>query len=199
MKTRKPPAGIGDRLTAQDIFLKAAEIFATKGYDATSMDDLARALEVTKAGLYYYIDSKEDLLFGIMSRAMDWLDAHVTGPARAESDAERRLRSIVGTHGRELLEGARVISILSDEVAALTPRHRRHILDRKRSYFDLVRGTLDDLKAAGRLRAVDTTVATFGLFGALMWLPRWYRPKGRLSVAQILAEFEQVAVDGLLK
>jgi hypothetical protein len=63
----------------------------------------------------------------------------------------------------------------------LTPVHRRLIFARQRVYFDLVRATLERLKEAGRLPPIDTTVATFGLFGALMWLPRWYSKKGRLS------------------
>jgi AcrR family transcriptional regulator len=198
MKTRKQSAGAGDRLSAHEIYLKAAEIFEAKGFDATSMDDLGRALEVTKAGLYYYIASKEDLLFGIMTYAMDWLDREVIIPARAEADPERRLRLIVCNHGRELLEGPRALAILSDELAALTPKHRRNILDRKRVYFDLVRDTLDELNAAGKLRAVNTTVATFSLFGTLMWLPRWYRPKGRLSPEQVLDEVAAIGLGGLL-
>ncbi len=198
MKTRRQPSGNGDRLSARDIYRKAAEIFHAKGFDATSMDDLARALEATKAGLYYYIESKDDLLFGIMDWAMDRLDQEVIAPARAEADPERRVRLIIRRHGRELLGGARDISILCDEVAALTPKHRRHILKRMRAYFDLVRGTFDQMKAAGRLRDVDTTVATFNLFGMLMWLPRWYRKKGRLSPDQVLDELTEVALGGLL-
>ena len=198
MSTRKRPAGAASRLSAEDIFRKAADIFHAKGYDATSMDDLARALDVTKAGLYYYIESKEDLLFAIMSFGMDWLDAQVIAPARAEPDPERRLRVIIGRHGSELLGGIRAITILSEEVAALVPKHRRVILERKRAYLDLVRGTLDELKAAGRLRDVDTTVAAFCLFGTLMWLPRWYRSRGRLSTEQVIEEVNKLVLNGLL-
>jgi AcrR family transcriptional regulator len=198
MKTRKQTSGNGDRLSTRDIYRKAAEIFHAKGYDATSMDDLARALEATKAGLYYYIESKEDLLFGIMDWAMDLLDQEVIAPARAEADPEHRLRLIIRHHGRELLGRGRAISLLTDEVDALTPKHRRHIQRRQRTYFDLVRDTLDRLKAAGRLRDVDTTVATFSMFGMLMWLPRWYEQKGRLSSEQILDTLTELALDGLL-
>jgi hypothetical protein len=73
------------------------------------------------------------------------------------------------------------------------------ILDRKRVYFDFVRDTLEALRGAGRLREVNSTVATFGLFGTLLWLPRWYRPDGPLSPPQIIEEITNIVVGGLLK
>jgi AcrR family transcriptional regulator len=182
----------------EEIYVKAAEIFHDKGFDATSMNDLAEAFQLTKAGLYYYIKSKEELLFAIMSFGMDCLERHVLAPARAEPDAEKRLRLILKTHARLLTEGSKAIPILSDEVAGLSAKHRRRILARKRGYFDLVRDTLEALKEEGKLRGVDTAVATFCLFGMLLWLPRWYRPKGRLSSGAVIEEVLKMALGGLL-
>jgi AcrR family transcriptional regulator len=183
---------------AEEIYVKAAEVFHDKGFDATSMNDLAEAFQLTKAGLYYYIKSKEELLFAIMSFGMDCLEKHALVPARAEPDAEKRLRLILKAHARLLTEGSKAIPILSDEVAGLSAKHRRRILARKRNYFDLVRDTLEELKAEGKLRGVDTTVATFSLFGMLLWLPRWYRPKGRLSSGEVIEEVLKMALGGLL-
>ncbi|MDZ4850055.1 MAG: TetR/AcrR family transcriptional regulator [Pirellulaceae bacterium] len=182
-----------------EIYIKAAQIIYEKGYAAASMSDIAEAMQMTKAGIYYYIKSKEDLLFAIMTYAMDRLEEEVVTPARAERDPEKRLRMIIRNHGRLLTEGVQAISILSDEVSALTPRHRQKILDRKRAYFDLVRHTLDALKATGKLRAIDSTVATFGLFGMLLWLPRWYVAQGKLSSQKVVDELSKLAIAGLLK
>jgi len=182
-----------------EIYIKAAQIICEKGYAAASMSDIAEAMQMTKAGIYYYIKSKEDLLFAIMSYGMDRLEEEVVTPARAESEPEKRLRFIIRSHGRLLTEGIQAISILSEEVSALTGRHRQKILDRKRAYFDLVRQTLDSLKAAGKLRSIDTTVATFGLFGMLLWLPRWYVPDGKLSSQKVVDELSKLAFAGLLK
>jgi TetR/AcrR family transcriptional regulator, cholesterol catabolism regulator len=199
MKTAASNAKNDERERTRIIYLKAADLFHEKGYDATSMDDLARASQITKAGLYYYIKGKEDLLFGIMTYAMDWLDREVIEPARAVADPEARLRLIVQRHGRELMEGARSMAILSDEVAALTPKHRRLIVKRKRAYFDLIRDSLDELKARGPLGDLDTTVGAFSLVGTLMWLPRWFRPEGRLSSDRVLQEITKVVLGGVLK
>jgi hypothetical protein len=106
---------------------------------------------------------------------------------------------IIARHGRELTDGPRSMVILSDEVAALTPPHRRAILKRKRAYLELIRDTLDELKARGRLHAVDTTVAAFSVLGMLLWLPRWYRPDGRLTSESVLEEMSKVVLGGILK
>ena len=195
MKIQAAPTRADDD-RAVDIYVHAARIFHEKGYDATSMSDLAEAVGLTKAGLYYYIESKEDLLFAIMNFGMDCLERDVIEPARAEPDAEKRLRLILEAHARQLAKGDKAITTLTDEVAALTPRHRKRILERKRRYFDLLRDTLDELKKAGKLQDVDTTVATFSLFGTLLWLPRWYRPGGRLDSNQVIEQLTRVGAGG---
>lgn len=199
MRAARTPGKEPDPSRTQDIYVTAAQIFYDQGFDATSMDDLAKALQITKAGLYYYIESKEDLLFAIMNHGLDWLDREVVDPARQIADPEARLRWVIQRHGCGLAEGSHAVPILTDEVSALTAKHRRHILARKRVYFDLVRGTLEELKKAGKLRDIDTTVATFSLFGALLWLPRWFRENGPLSSAEVLDHLTSLMLGGLLK
>ncbi len=199
MKSPKKPAIAAECDRTIDIYTKAAEIFHFQGFDATSMSNVAAAVDLTKAGLYYYIESKEDLLFAIMNYAMERLETLVIEPSREVADAESRLRSILERHGRLLTEGNKAITILTDEIEGLKPKHRKQILDRKRVYFDFVRDTLETLRAERKLRDVNTTVATFGLFGTLLWLPRWFRPEGRLTGEQVIAEIVDIAVGGLLK
>jgi len=199
LKSTKKPALAPESDRTIDIYTKAAEIFHEQGFDATSMSSIAAAVDLTKAGLYYYIESKEDLLFAIMDYAMGRLETEVIEPSRKLADPVERLKSIIARHGRLLTEGNNAITILTDEIEGLKPKHRKQILERKRVYFDFGRGTLDELRAAGRLRDVNTTVATFSLFGTLLWLPHWYRPDGRLSSEQIITAIIDIAAGGLLK
>lgn len=199
MKATKKPPPVADRDRTVAIYTKAAEIFQERGFDATSMSDIAAAVELTKAGLYYYIDSKEDLLYAIMNFAMERLEATVIDPARAVVDPEQRLLDIIRRHGRLLTAGNKAITILTDEMEGLKPRHRKQILDRKRAYVELVRSTLEELRSAGKLRDVDTTVATFSLFGTLLWLPRWYDSHGDLSGEEVIEHVVQIVTGGLLK
>jgi AcrR family transcriptional regulator len=195
----KKPALAADSDRTVDIYTKAAEIFHQQGFDATSMSTIAAAVDLTKAGLYYYIESKEDLLYAIMNYAMERLETEVIEPSRAVADPKERLASIVTRHGRLLTEGNKAITILTDEIEGLKPKHRKQILDRKRVYFDFLRGTLDELRRAGHLRDVNTTVATFCLFGTLLWLPRWFRPDGRLTSEQVIQAINDIVSGGLLE
>lgn len=199
MKSPKKTAVAPECDRTVDIYTKAAEIFHEQGFDATSMSNIAAAVDLTKAGLYYYIQSKEDLLFAIMNYAMERLETQVIEPASAFDDPEERLRSIIACHGKLLVEGNRAITILTDEIEGLKPEHRKLILARKRVYFDFVRDTLESLRVAKKLRKVNSTVATFGLFGTLLWVPRWYRPGGKLAGAEVIEEITNIAIGGLLK
>ncbi len=194
---KSPPAADRDRTI--EIYNKAAEIFHEQGFDATSMSSIASAVDLTKAGLYYYIESKEDLLYAIMNFAMERLETLVIAPSREVVDPQQRLISIISRHARLLTEGSKAITILTDEIDGLKPKHRKQILDRKRAYLELVRDTLDALHAAGMLRDVNTTVAAFSMFGTLLWLPRWFDSAGALSSEQVTEQVVHIVTGGLLK
>ncbi len=198
MKSPKKPSIAAESDRTIDIYTKAAEIFHEQGFDATSMSNIAAAVDLTKAGLYYYIESKEDLLFAIMNYAMERLETMVIEPSRQFDDPRKRLESIIACHGRLLTEGNTAVAILTDEIEGLKPKHRQQILDRKRVYMEFVRDTLEALRAAGRLRDVDSTVATFSLFGTLLWLPRWYHADGKLTGDQVIEEITKIATGGLI-
>src|SRR5215470_10072687 len=154
-----------------EICRTAAQIFRDRGYDATSVSDIARALGMTKAGLYHYFESKEALLFEIMTYGLERVRDEVVLPVRAIADPEERLRQIVLRHARIATNGRGAVAHLGDEIRALPPAGRKQIEEKMRYYVEMVRDTLSELKADGRLRDVDPTVAAFSLFGMVLWLP----------------------------
>ena len=184
---------------ADHIYRVAAEIMCRKGYEATSMNDIADAVGLTKAGMYHYIQGKEHLLFQIMSFAMDMVDQNVIAPTRDIADPEERLRALVERHAGRILEVGGEVTILLEEMWALTPAHRRTIRSRKREYFQMVRETLRQLASAGKLRPVDPSVATFSLFGMINWISRWYRREGKIHRDVVLKDFTEIAVSSVLK
>ena len=182
-----------------EICRTAAQIFRDRGYDATSVSDIARALGITKAGLYHYFESKEALLFEITSYGLDRVRDEVILPARAVRDPEARLRQMVMRHARIATQGRGAIAQIVDEVRALPPPARKRVEERMRAYVDLVRETMVELRSAGRLRDVDPTVATFSVIGTILWLPRWFRQNGRLSQEQVANQIADIALGGLLR
>jgi AcrR family transcriptional regulator len=184
---------------ADHIYRVAAEIMCRKGYEATSMNDIADAVGLTKAGMYHYIRGKEHLLFEIMSFAMDTVDEFIIGPAQKLADAEERLRSMIERHARRIVEQGGEVTILLEEMWALTPAHRRTIRRRKRVYLDAIRETLKQLALEGKLRRVDPSVAAFSLFGMVNWISRWYRRDGKLPPEAIVTDFTEIAMSSVLR
>ena len=196
-KAQRKSVPNNDRLV--EIYRTAAEIILRKGYDATSVNDIANALGMTKAGLYHYIHGKKELLFDIMNYGMEELDREVVTPAQNIPDAHQRLKFMIVSHATLVTRGQGAVTILVDEITALTPAQSRKITRHKRFYFDFLRNTLDQLKAEGKLLDVDTTVATFTLLGMILWPSRWFRQDGALTSEQVGKEILKIAVQGLLR
>jgi AcrR family transcriptional regulator len=192
-----PVEGKGKR--ASHIYRVAAEIMCQKGYEATSMNDIAEAAGLTKAGIYHYIRGKEDLLFEIMNYAMDSVDQGIIAHASPVEDAEARLREIIERHCRSVLEGVGALTIVLEEVTALTPAHRRAITARKRAYFEFIRGTLEQLAREGKLREVNPTVAAFSLLGMILWISRWYRRDGSITTADALRDYVEIGMHAVMR
>jgi len=184
---------------AAEVFRTAAAMILQKGYDATSVSDIAGALGLTKAGLYHYINGKTHLLFQIMQYGLDELEREVAKPALAIADAEERLRFMISMHAKIVTRGHGAVTILVDEARALSPAQNRVITKRKRAYLDFLRATLAELKKAGKLRDVNLTVAAFGILGTINWLSRWYRAGGALDENEMADEIVDIALHGLTK
>lgn len=197
MRAQKKSAPNHERLA--EIYRTAAQIILRKGYDATSVNDIANAVGMTKAGLYHYINGKKELLFDIMNFGLWELGEEVATPARAFADPAERLRFIIDAHARLVTRGQGAITILVDEVTALTPAQQRKITQSKRKYFDFLRGTLDELKAAGQMQDVNTTAAAFSLLGMINWLSRWFQQGGALNEEQAADEIVKIALHGLMR
>ncbi|NOT58612.1 MAG: TetR/AcrR family transcriptional regulator [Acidobacteria bacterium] len=190
------------------IYRAAAALFCERGFDATSMQDIAAAVGVTKAALYYFVPGgKQELLFAIMNFGLDQLERHVIKPARAIPDAEARLHTIIRNHVRLITNGASTkngargnpVTIVVDEIGGLDAAQRRQIDRRKRDYVELLRDTLRQLQHEDKLRALDATVAAFSLLGTMLWVARWYDTQGRLNAEQITEEMVKLALGGLLQ
>jgi AcrR family transcriptional regulator len=193
----KPPT-VSDDYRAVDIYRKAAGIIFERGYNATSMGDIADIVDLTKGGLYYYIKGKEALLFAIMNFAMDMLDNEVLAKARELETPLERLTCLVAGHLRLVLRDQSAMSILVHDDLHLAPEHRAKIVSRKRAYTYFLRDTIGAaLAGSGVGRSIDPVVASYGLLGMIHWVVRWYRPDGRLDQDQVVAQLTHLALQGV--
>ena len=184
---------------AQEIYLTAAQMFVERGVESTSLTDIGNALNITKAGLYYYFESKQELLYRIVELGLDNVQKEVLNPAREIKDAEERLKFIIYNHARLAAEGNHAVIIVSHEMNSLSFAQRESVLSRRREYFDFVRDTLIEIQSSAKLNKIDMTTATFTLFGMILWLSRWYRTSGKLSVEDVCEDVCRMALNGLLR
>jgi len=191
-------AADGEQDRRAEIYRSAARIFHRKGYHATSINDIAAAVGLTKAGLYYYIKGKQDLLFAIMGFAMDQLDEQVIEPARRVQDPRTRLETIVARHAQLITQDSSALTILVNELEGLLPDDRADIIGRQRDYVDFIADTLAALRDEGKVVGLDPTVGAFSLVGMILWISRWYRTDGRLDGEEVVAAVTRMAISAVL-
>lgn len=181
------------------IYDRAARLFHRNGFATTSMSDVAQSLGLTKAGLYHYIDSKEDLLFGIINYGLDLLEEEVVRPVAAIRDPAEKLRTLIRKHIQLLLQNrSREITVILHENRTLSGRLSSHVNARKKQYIGLIQEILIQLRHDHPESAIDPRVGTFALLGMLNWLYQWYRPGGSISREQLADQFTALFLNGFL-
>src|SRR2546421_10016856 len=101
---RQKQKGTNGEFTRSRVFEIAAEVFHRKGYDNTSMSDVASAAGLTKAGLYHHVSSKESLLSTVLDAGLDFTESYVMKPLEGIADPLDRLKSMIDLHLRLVLE-----------------------------------------------------------------------------------------------
>jgi AcrR family transcriptional regulator len=166
----------------------AADLFAERGYRATTLDDVAAKLGVKKGSLYHYIRSKEDLLADIYQQIFDRIEAAVRPIAESSLPAEQRLRAMIQTHLAVVTEELGMLAVAFREEAELPVEIRTDIQMRKRAYERIFETVIRDGQRDGTLRAVDPRLTARALLGMCNWLYQWFRPD-RHSLEEVTETF----------
>jgi AcrR family transcriptional regulator len=172
----------------------ATRLFRTRGFHATSMQDLAEALGMNRGSLYHYIESKDDLLWWIVSGALDRLSERVTPILDANGTAAARLRRAIAEHLAFAAEHGDELSLVQIELRALSEERRRLIVARRDAYEARWRRVIEDGISAGALRSTDVRLTGIAILSACNWFTQWYREDGPLTVEQIAAAFADLFV-----
>ncbi len=176
----------------------AAQIFREKGYHAASMQDIAEAVRLQKASLYYHVSSKQEILFDLLERALDLLIEQQEAVLALPLPPEQKLRQAMKTYMQTLTNHQALSSVLLLEHRSLEPELRlRHIPKRDR-YESLWRALIQEGKNAGVFNSADPVFAARALLGVMNWTITWYKPGGPLSAEQIANEYANLLLNGLL-
>jgi AcrR family transcriptional regulator len=182
-----------------DIIRTAAQIFGTKGYHATSMQDIADAVRLQKASLYHHITSKQDILISILDQALDLLIADMQTVLEQELSPTERVRRGMQSYLDLLTEEADLAAVLLLEHRNLDPELRSAHNQKRDDFEGLWRRIIQDGIDSGEFREVDVQVVTYALLGVLNWTITWFNSDGRLSVRELSSQFCGVFLNGLLE
>lgn len=181
---------LSERLSQQKlqaILRHAARVFAEKGYEGASIRDISRASGVSLAGMYYYVESKQKLLYLIQLSTFKTVLQRLERRIAVSMDPVERLRILVRNHLEYFLRHPIEMKVLSHEDQALEGNYRKEVLAIKRRYYEIALGVFGDLREAGFVRRMNARVAVLSLFGMMNWIYTWHRP-GVDPRAEALAE-----------
>jgi AcrR family transcriptional regulator len=168
-----------------------------KGFAATTIEDVADKVDFTKAAFYYYVENKEELLYEIfldvLTVGLDQLDAI----GRSADRPSAKLRAIIHMYVRRMAEHKERSTVYLQEKRHLEPAHQREVDRLERRALDILRDVIKQGIAAREFRRVDPTVAALGLIGMCVWVHRWYRESGALSIDEVASTFEDLLMSGL--
>ncbi|MET7481274.1 TetR/AcrR family transcriptional regulator [Streptomyces sp. NPDC005648] len=186
---RPPGHGPGFEIRRQKIIDTAAELFARRGYAATSVGDLGRAVGLAKGALYYYIDSKENLLIEIQSRVMTPLLARAREIEALEADPLVRLRLLSESLLTIIIRRLDHIWVYEHDYRSLSGAPRETLLGQRAAFERVVRGLLTEAMGQGRFRPLDARVATLQFLNLHNHTYQWVKPDGRWDAAQLSREY----------
>ena len=169
------------------ILERAALLICEQGYEGTSMQQIAVSCGLTKAGLYHYVESKEELLADIMSWGMDIFEEQVLTPVKDIEDPLLRLEECMRRNVLLCTRGwSREITVILHEHQTLRNAAGRAINARKKKYVAFLEQSFRDAIARKLVRPeVDPTIAAFSFLGTVLWIYKWFRKDGRLTDEQV--------------
>jgi AcrR family transcriptional regulator len=179
----------------------ASSLFRRRGYAATSVRDIARALDIQGASLYAHVTSKEDVLWAIVDRAATAFETSAMAALDAISNASprERLGALVRAHVRVITADPELASVFVHEWRHLSDPRRELILTRRDAYEQRFRDVIENGVRNADFAALDAALAATFILTALNGLAIWYRPDGRIgadALADDYADFAVAAVTG---
>lgn len=190
------PRSAGFEGQREQMLAAAAQLFATRGYTAATMQDLAAACGVSKATLYHYVRDKQELLLQITQGHVQRLEAVVNEVVAAEPDARKRLSALVLRFMQVYASARNEHRVLTEDVKFLQPRERDEVLACQRRVVQAFADSLGAQRPDLKRHALDVPLAML-LFGMMNWTFTWLRPGGALTHETLAPVVLQLLLGGL--
>jgi len=183
-----------------EILEHATAVFYERGYEGASMRDLSRASGMSLAGLYYYFESKERLLYLIQKHTFETVLRSARERLASISDPEQRVRSFIYNHIEYFLKNRKAMTVLSHEDETLTGEFGKEIAELKREYYKLCVSLVEELREShpefdSRL---NSRLAVLSLFGMTNWIYTWHNPRVDADAGELAGHMADIFLRGVL-
>ena len=175
----------------------ASTLFSSQGYAATSMRDIAKALDLQGGSLYAHIPSKEAVLAAIVEEAAEDFHAAIRPIAERDGPATERLREMVTAHVRVVTGGRERAKVFLFEWTFLGQERRQAVARSRLAYQRYFERVVAEGVAAGELATGDPKFAAVFILSAMNAMAHWYRPDGPLGPDHLAANYAELFLEGL--
>lgn len=185
------------RIKRAAVIKQAGLAFSKRGYHNTSLDEVAKMLQVSKGTLYNYVKDKQEILFECHEMALDIGDRAFEFTQAHQGTGAEILEATLCRYIEMLTEELGACGVLM-EVDALRPEDRERVAKRRSAFERQFVAMIDKGMKDGSMRSIDPKLAVFTFMGAVNWMPRWFTPEGRLTGAQVARQMTDLLLTGLL-
>jgi len=180
------------RLTS--ILRAASKVIARDGFEGASVRDVAAKARIGLSGIYYYFESKDELLFALQHHTFSTLVSSLKERLKAATTPEEKLQAVIDNHFEFFVNNMDDLKVCVHEIESLSGKYYKSILKLRREYYRLVRGVVAE--AVGRSN-YETNLATLFLFGSLNWVYMWYDPEKNSDIDKVSSQFLRVFLNGI--
>jgi AcrR family transcriptional regulator len=188
-------------ISNKERILKAAiELFASKGFDGTSVRNIAEKAGLSVPGMFHYFSSKEEVLYEIITLFMDKAYNKIMEIYNADIDPIEKLSEICKFYVEQYAGHKHQLTILISERKSLIPEHRRICITKERDYVKALKNLFKELAKRKLLKPIDHSILAFIFFGMVHWTYRWYNPEAKKGIGpnQLGRIFSEVFLRGIL-
>lgn len=184
-------------MSREAILEAAAKVFRQKGYNGSSMSDIAEAVGLQKGSLYHHFSGKQEILLKLLDKGLALVTSRMAMVMEKDIPADEKLRYAMREYLLTLSEQGDIVSVLLLEHRSLNQVYQnRHIPSRDRFeslWRELIEGGVDE----GTFFVDDVALTVRGIMGVMNWTITWYQPGGRLSIIKIADQFTDLFLNGI--
>lgn len=179
-----------------ELIVGIADLFFEKGYDKTSIRDISSTLNISKPGLYFHFENKQQMLYDIVYDFLHRSNEYLKEAMNPIQDPKEKLLLIIESHILFSVQYRSQAKVMIYEAHSLEGDFATEFLKLQEEYIDIIRGVFKEL-IKGKKTTLDLNVAIFTLLGTLNWILKWYKPEKKIKPEKLVKQVHQFFLKGL--